>query len=52
MPVRARRATARERPGRADHGGRAEPLEPAVVVLLVIYGLAIAGINLALLARL
>lgn len=32
--------------------GRAEPLEPAVIVLLVIYGLAIAGINLALLARL
>lgn len=29
-----------------------EPLEPAVIVLLVIYGLAIAGINLALLVRL
>lgn len=50
--MRSRHTNSESRPGSRRIHGRAEPLEPAVIVLLVLYGLAIAGINLALLARL
>ena len=52
MPsVDASRHPKRSRPGR-EHtaGGRGEELEPAVIALLVFYGLAILCANVALVA--